>query len=419
MNKKILLGIATIILLGGFPYNSASSASQSLGTNISGSDGTIYTITQENNTTVRRPYTSAGAFLSFGFNNWGNVLKATADDLALPVGSFIPPRDGSIICSDRGTDKGTCYLITESKRAGFTSAEIFSKLGFDFKTVLVGDVSFLNTSTNIDSDSQAHRPGTLVNKDGTVFFVSPTGLLGIPDWASLLSWGYSQQDIIPANTADRTTSVAGTLNAKQPGQISPSYTPVVTTTPAPVEPTENLTFTNSEMTDGNAGENYSFQFKASGGQAPYKFTLIQTTTSHPCCNMTLDKTTGVFKNKDSNTKPLEGTWDVWVKVTDNTGISNQQAFIWEVSEDTSPYFVANFTSQTPTFSNGVKLTITTKLSDGTTISNKTVKINGSSYTSNGAGIIYYYTTYGQTVTITDGVYTYVTTASPPCSGLCA
>lgn len=398
-------------------------AARSLGTNISTSDGTVYTITQESNITVRRPYTSAGAFLSFGFNNWGNVLPATADDLALPVGTYIPPRDGSIICSDRGADKGTCYLITENKRAGFTSAEIFNKLGFNFNTTLSGDVSFLNASTNIDSDLQAHRPGTLVNKDGTVYFVSPTGLLGIPDWASLLSWGYSQQDIVPANTADRSAIVTGNLTARQPGQISPNNGTIINNPPinppTVEEPNNNLTFTTLSMPDGNAGKDYSFQFKASGGQAPYKFTLIQTTTSHPCCRLSIDKDTGVFRNTDTNSKPMEGTWDVWVKVTDKTGANTQQAFIWKVSPDTRPYFVAQFTSQTPTFSNGVKLTITTKLSDGTTIGNKQVTINGASYTSNGAGIIYYYTTYGQSITVTDGMHTYGTFVSPPCSGVCA
>src|SRR6185312_17234132 len=78
------------------------------GTNVSDASGTVYMIVSGQ----RRPYTSAGAFLSYGFNSFASVAQASAEDLALPVGSFIPPQDGSIICSDRGSDKGTCYEIS-------------------------------------------------------------------------------------------------------------------------------------------------------------------------------------------------------------------------------------------------------------------------------------------------------------------
>lgn len=83
-----------------------------LGTHIAAPDGTVFTITSENGQTVRRPYTSAGDCLSYAFNPWASVVPASAEDLALPDGSLTPPQNGKIICSDRGTDKGTCYLIT-------------------------------------------------------------------------------------------------------------------------------------------------------------------------------------------------------------------------------------------------------------------------------------------------------------------
>ena len=71
--------------------------------NVIGTDGTIYFITNDNQ---KRPYTSAGAFLSYGLNSFSATLIATSEDMALPTGPFIPPQDDKIICSDHEIDKG-------------------------------------------------------------------------------------------------------------------------------------------------------------------------------------------------------------------------------------------------------------------------------------------------------------------------
>gem|GEM_PF-2276485 len=220
----------------------STSAPHALGSNVVTPEGTVYTITKENNQTVRRPYTSSGAFLSYSYNSWETINGASAEDMALPVGSYISPQDGKIICSDRGSDKGTCYLITGSKKAGFTSASVFTELGYNFKYVISGDVSFLSSTANIDTPATAHKPGTLINKDGTVYLVANSGILGLPSWDTLKSWGYSSTDIVPANSADRNLSVVGNLVHKQPEQISVNpATPPTTTTP---NPTPSPTITN-------------------------------------------------------------------------------------------------------------------------------------------------------------------------------
>lgn len=189
-----------------------------VGTNIS-SNGTVYMITPDNQ---RRPYTSPGAFLSYGFNSWTTVLPASNNDLALPVSSsFIPPRDGKIICSDRGSDKGTCYLITNSQKAAFTSVAVFKALGFSFGNSLNGDVSFLSSTSNINSLSEAHRTGVLVNKNGTVYLVGNSGLLGIPSMDTLNSWGYSLTDVVKANAVDSAQMQTGVMAIHQAGLLSP------------------------------------------------------------------------------------------------------------------------------------------------------------------------------------------------------
>lgn len=194
-------------------------SAHTIGVNVKSSDGTIYLISADG---TRRPYTSGGAFLSYGFNSFASTVNASTADMGLPAGSFIPPRDGKIICSDRGSDKGTCYLITNSKKAGFTSAAVFQQLGFSFKTSTAGDVSWMESTGNIDDGSAAHRSGVLINNAGTYQITTDGGLLGIPNGAILASWGYSFGDAIAANSADKVLKQIGVLRSRSQGELLPS-----------------------------------------------------------------------------------------------------------------------------------------------------------------------------------------------------
>jgi hypothetical protein len=142
----------------------------------------------------------------------------------LSTGSFIPPRDGSIICSDRGQDQGTCYLISNGKKLGFVSEAIFKKLGFSFSRALYGDISWLPSGDVLADGMAVHQTGTLINLDGTIYLVGPgSEKLGFPDMATLKSWGYSLNDVVLSNSADHSylqTSM-GTLVTRQPGELAP------------------------------------------------------------------------------------------------------------------------------------------------------------------------------------------------------
>jgi hypothetical protein len=196
---------------------SAGVTSHAIGTNIVTTDGTIFTLTADGN---RRPYTSAGAFLSYGFNSFANTVPANSADLSKPVGSFIPPRDGSITCSDRGTDMGTCYLITAGKRAGFTSSSVFNALGFSFLNAQYGDVSFMETAPNISTAQQAHLYGTLINNSGTLQIIASGALVGIPSMQVLTSWGYNPAHAVIANSFDRAYQQMMVLGERLAGVLS-------------------------------------------------------------------------------------------------------------------------------------------------------------------------------------------------------
>lgn len=220
--KKIFaLGVAASTLLGAAVPFATLAAPHADGTNVSDSSGTIWMIAGGQ----RRAYTSAGAFLSYGFNSFASVVPASAEDLALPAGSFIPPQDGSIICSDRGSDKGTCYEISNGMKYGFTSAAVFTGLGFSFANSMPGDVSWMATGSSlINNTTMAHLPGTLVNNGGTVQLVGANGLLGVPDLATFNSWGYSFGKVVPANASDKAMTQTGVFSARVAGQLSPSWT---------------------------------------------------------------------------------------------------------------------------------------------------------------------------------------------------
>lgn len=220
--KLFAVGVASATALMSFAPLAAHAAAHAAGTNVKSSDGTIWMITLDGQ---RRAYTSAGAFLSYGFNSFASVVDANSDDLALTAGAFIPPQDGSIICSDRGADKGTCYFVSSGMKYGFTSAAVFTGLGFSFSNAKSGDVSWMASGASlINSSSQQHLTGALINKSGTVYLVGANGLLGIPDIATFNSWGYSFANVVPANAADGSLTQTGVMVMRTAGQLSPSWT---------------------------------------------------------------------------------------------------------------------------------------------------------------------------------------------------
>ncbi len=212
--KKIFaIGSTSAMLLAAVPFV-ASAAAHAAGTNVV-SNGTVYFV---NTSGQKQPYTSAGAFLSYGFNTWADVVAASAEDLALPTGSFVPPSDGSLI-----NDKGTVYLMVNGMPSGFTTEPNFLGLGYSYKNVLAGDVSFLAKGSNIGTTAMSHPVGTLVNDKGTVYLMTASGKMGIPSLSVFNSWGYSFAKVVPANSYDSAIAMSsGVMNARVAGQLNPT-----------------------------------------------------------------------------------------------------------------------------------------------------------------------------------------------------
>ncbi|MEJ0021572.1 MAG: hypothetical protein WDN47_03225 [Candidatus Doudnabacteria bacterium] len=192
-------------------------------TNILGTDGTVYRLQSAH----RSPYTSAGAFLSYGFNNWQAVMPATTGDMSLPLtiytptGSntsatyYIPPRNGSLI-----NDQGTIYLITNGYRTGFTTPTAFLGLGYKFENAASGDTSFMVTLPPIALSSIPHPDGTLINDTGTIYLQKSSNRVGIPSMAVFNSWGFKLGEVVPANSLDRLIPQGGTISTRQDDQLN-------------------------------------------------------------------------------------------------------------------------------------------------------------------------------------------------------
>ena len=302
--KVFAVGIAASTVLMALAPLAAQAAAHAAGTNVLSSDGTIWMVTSNGQ---RRAYTSAGAFLSYGFNSFASTVTANADDLALPAGSFIPPQDGSLTCSDRGSDKGTCYLVTGGMKAGFTSAAVFTGRGFSFSNSKMADSSWMTSTANINDTTSSNLPGVLVNNNGTVQLMGTTGLLGIPDLATFNSWGYSFKNVVPANAADKAMSQTGVMAARVAGQLSPSFTaapPCTSNCPPPPPPPPPVGGALSASLASDTAVAASIPTSTSSGAAFIPFTAINFTAGSNAATVTQLKVHRLGLGSDSNLNNL-------------------------------------------------------------------------------------------------------------------
>jgi len=129
---------------------------------------------------------------------------ATAQDMALPEGELLLPQDG--ILAKTPIDK-TVWLVSGSQRRGFTSATVFSALGFNFNQVLVitePELNKLPRGANLDNPAAAHPEGVDINLLGTIYWVHKNTLYPYPTLEVYNSWRVPNDfsRVLPANSAD-------------------------------------------------------------------------------------------------------------------------------------------------------------------------------------------------------------------------
>lgn len=186
------------------------------------SGGTVWLL--ENGT--RRGFTSAEVFASHGYN-FGQVVAANSEDAALPVGPIMTYADGTLV---KGPSDPLVYLVANGQKRGFVSGSVFTGLGFSFANIQsapVNTFSDLPTGANLESATERHTAGVLVNSSGTVWKMTATGRMGIPSMDVFNSYGSMFAKVVAANSADLAAANEGLVTAR-------AACPTGTTPPPPV-----------------------------------------------------------------------------------------------------------------------------------------------------------------------------------------
>lgn len=180
---------------GGSPTTPSTS-----GTRLINSAGTYYLIQSGQ----RKGVTSPGILFSCGFE-FKDATTATATDNALPDGGLLLPCSGALV---KSTVDQTVYLISNGQRYAFTSAAVFLSLGHKWTSVLLvtnPELQALTKASDISNGSQAHLPGTDINVNGTVYWISSSNTKH--PYPSLAVWNSWHKDgdfsaVVTANQAD-------------------------------------------------------------------------------------------------------------------------------------------------------------------------------------------------------------------------
>ena len=93
-------------------------------------------------------------------------------------------------------------MVDSGMKRGFTSADVFYGLGYNFSQAVPGNLSQYPTGENIDSAEKPHPQGALVSIGPAIYKVTSSGRVGIPNAKVFNSWKWSWDKVVPVNVAD-------------------------------------------------------------------------------------------------------------------------------------------------------------------------------------------------------------------------
>jgi hypothetical protein len=162
--------------------------------------------------------TNPGMLQSYGFT-FSDAQVPTAADLALPEGSLLLPADGALV---RSQQDPTVYLISDSQRDGFTSAKVFTALGYKFSSVLTvtnPELQALPEGNNLSNTAAAHLDGTDIFYQGTIYWISGGVRYPYPSLVVYNSWHIVNDfsGVVPANAQDLHLPVGSPVLPRQKG----------------------------------------------------------------------------------------------------------------------------------------------------------------------------------------------------------
>lgn len=225
MGKFIFFFFAVILAVFLALPQEAAAVKYLSGTLILVPDGTIHIVAGDE----KRPFPSAEVYFSYGYE-FVEARAATADELALPGGPVMTYADGTLV---KGS-AATVYVTSDGKKRPFTSASVFTKLGYSFKNVLQDTANLLPQFLDgqvINTEQIPHPVGTLVNQNGGVYLITSNGKTRITSQEIFYSYHFDFKDVVLANTSDKSLFVEGQLDL----YVSPTIGPPAPA-PAPTSP---------------------------------------------------------------------------------------------------------------------------------------------------------------------------------------
>ena len=177
-------------------------------------DRQTYYLIQNN---IRYGITSLGILYSNGFT-FGQAVPVAASDLSLPEGPLLSPADGTLV---KSRQYPTVYLISGQQRHSFTSAKVFTALGYKFSSVLLvtnPELQALPKGSDIFNAQTAHLPGTDINALGTIYWIdSSSNRETYPDLAIYNSWHIKNDfaKVVRANSADLQLPIGSPIVARR------------------------------------------------------------------------------------------------------------------------------------------------------------------------------------------------------------
>lgn len=100
-------------------------------------------------------------------------------------------------------DGGTVYLIRGTQKIPFATAAAFTGLGYSFANVISGDSSNYALNGYIIKTASAEHPwGSWLSYQGTVYYLTSQGMVGVPSSDIFTANGGSWSMVLPANKYD-------------------------------------------------------------------------------------------------------------------------------------------------------------------------------------------------------------------------
>jgi len=166
-------------------------------------NGTIYLLQND----TRRGFATAEEFLSHGYV-FAMVVPANAEDMKLPQGDNLKARSGTLVLDT--ADNKTVYLMLDDGAHPFPNIEqLIFYVRPESREIYSINLSTYPKAGQIGFDFYYFpRPaGILVDLDGTVYLITPSGKSPFSSQEMFFSYGYDYRMVVQGNDGDRRKAV--------------------------------------------------------------------------------------------------------------------------------------------------------------------------------------------------------------------